>query len=509
MPGKYVGNNRTIAKNTLMLYLRMFLVLVVGLYTSRVVLSTLGVDDFGVYNAVGGVVGMLSFLNSTMSGATSRFIAYELGTGDEIRLNQTFNSALFVHVCIAIFIFIVMETGGRWFLNHRIVIPPERMSAAKFVFHASVFTSMLGIMNVPFNACIIAHEKMAFYAYIEIFRVVAKLGIVFLLPILLFDKLKLYSLLMMIATTSILIINNSYCRHHFSESKISKNFDKGIIKEMLSFSMYNLFGNFGFVFNNQGIIVLINNFFGVAANAASSLATTVANMVSSFANTMITAFRPPITKSFSSGNLKSVESYSLMALVLAIYLFALVAIPAGIEMVKLIDLWQEIVPDNTVLFSRIILICTLFAIIRYIVTISIHATGKVKTMSLCNGIILTVNPVLIYVSFKSSAPVYWAYILYLIANVSLAVISIVLMTRYIPEVSRKRVFWYIIRGLLIGTSVCAITYFIIRDIPSSIGRIIMTTGVSSVLLTGTYYIVCLNEEQRSIVKNYIIRKIRR
>ena len=509
MPEKYVGNNKTIARNTLMLYLRMFLVLVVGLYTSRVVLSTLGVEDFGVYNAVGGVVGMLSFLNSTMSGATSRFIAYELGRGDEVRLRQTFNSAFLVHIGIALLIFLVMETAGLWFLNHRIVIPEGRMPSARFVFHASIFTSMLGIMNVPFNACIIAHEKMDIYAYVEIFRVLAKLGIVFLLPVLLFDKLILYSLMMMVVTASIILINNTYCRHHFSESKVTGKYDKAIVKEMLSFSMYNLFGNFGSVFNRQGIIILINNFFGVVANAASSLATTVANMVSSFANTMITAFRPPITKSYSSGNFSGVESYTLMALVLAVYLFALVGIPAGIEMEKLIDLWQEIVPENTVLFSRIILLCTLFGIIRYIVTITIHATGKVKMMSLCNGIILTLNPVLIYIAFKSSAPVYWAYLLYMTANMTLAVISIILMTKYVPEISRGKVFWYIIRGLIISALVYVAVFILVRHLPPTISRIILTTAVSSVLLTLIYYFLCLNGDQREMVKEYIVRKLRK
>ena len=232
-------------------------------------------------------------------------------------------------------------------------------------------------------------------------------------------------------------------------------------------------------------------------------------MVSSFANTIITSFRPPIIKSYSSGKIDVVERYSLLALILAIYLFSLVAIPAGIEMEKLIDLWQEIVPENTVLFCRIILLCALFAIIRYIVTITIHATGKVKVMSLFNGIILTVNPILIYVAFKSSAPVYWAYLLYMLSNMTLAIISIILMTRYVPEISRGKLFWYTVRGLFISALVCILSFLIIRGIPSSIGRIILTTMVSTILLSVLFYFFCLNVEQRGLVKYYIIRKIKR
>jgi len=506
----YSASNKTIAKNTLMLYIRMFLSMVVGLYTSRVVLSTLGVSDFGVYNAVGGVVGMFSFLQSALSGATSRFIAYELGHGNEDNLSKTFNSAFIVHVGIALLVFSFTETVGIWVLNHKIVIPVGRESAAKVILQASMFTGILSTLNVPFNACIIAHERMSFYAYIELLHVFLKLLIVFLLPILPFDKLKSYSILLMLTSVLIIVINNTFCRHNFKECHLRNNPDKTIMKEMISFSLYNLFGNFGSMVNRQGIVILINNFFGVVANAASGLATTAANVISSFANNIITAFRPPITKSYSSGNYSDVEKLSLLAFLLSTYLFSLFAVPAGIEMEKLMDLWQkEHVPDNTVLFTRIILLCTYFGILRYIATITIHATGRVKIMSLFNGLVLTCNPVLIYCCFKFSAPAHTAYLCYLCANISLFIISVCLMTHYVGSISRGRIFGTIFKGIVCGVITCVITYVIIYQMPSSFGRIILTTVISSIILTVLFGGLCLNQTQRIMVWGMLLKRIGR
>lgn len=509
MQEQYHGSGKTIAKNTFVLYLRMFLTLVVGLYTSRVVLSTLGIEDYGVYNVVGGIVGMLGFLNATMSGATSRFISYELGRRDFERLHQTFNAAFLVHVCIAILVLLISETAGVWFLRNKLVIPPGRESAAMVVLQASIFATIFGIITVPFTSCVIAHEKMEVYAYVEIYNVLAKLGIVFLLPLLSYDTLKTYAILLMLVSISVLLINNAYCRRHFEECHVFRRPDKKVMGEMMSFSAYNLIGNFGDVFNRQGIVILLNSFFGVVANAASGLATTVANMVTNFSNAIITAFRPPITKSYASGNIKDVERFSLIAFILAVYLFSLVAIPAGIEMEQLIDLWQEVVPENTVLFTRIILLCLLFEIIRYIAIISIHATGQVKAISICNGIILTINPIVLYFLYKHSAPVQTAYYCYLATCVLLAVISIVLMDRYIPELSLRKILWVIIKSIFISVLCLIITLFVVNDIPVTLWRIVLTTAVSSAVGTILFFYLGIGPAERNQLKSRVKKALRR
>ena len=281
------SSNRRIAKNTLALYVRMFLTMVVGLYTSRVVLATLGVEDYGVYGVVGGITSMLGFLNASMSGATSRFLTFELGRGDKKRLENTFSSAMIVHMGIAAVVLVLAETVGLWFLCHKLVIPPERMTAAHWVYQLSILSSMLAITQVPYNATIIAHENMNVYAYVEILNSVLKLLIVYLLTIGDFDKLILYAVLMLAVSVTVMMTYRIYCVRHYSESHFHWVWDKTHLKPLLSFFGWNIYGNFGSIASSQGINFVINAFLGVAVNAAVSIATTVSGIVNMFASNEI------------------------------------------------------------------------------------------------------------------------------------------------------------------------------------------------------------------------------
>ena len=267
-------NNKRIAKNTIMLYLRMFLTMVVGLYTSRVVLQTLGVEDYGIYGVVGGIVAMMGFLNASMSGATSRFLTFELGRGDKERLSKTFSSALVVHIIIAVIVFVVAETVGLWFLCYKLVIPENRMVAAHWVYQLSILSSMITITQVPYNSSIIAHEKMDVYAYVEILNVTLKLLIVYLLVIGNFDKLILYAILMFAVSVIIMMVYRIYCLRRFEECKFRLFLDKDYLKPLLSFSGWDLYGNTDFSVRQQGANFLLNMFYGVVLNAAYNIATT-------------------------------------------------------------------------------------------------------------------------------------------------------------------------------------------------------------------------------------------
>lgn len=508
-PQRYEVSNRLIAKNTLMLYIRMFLTMIVGLYTSRVVLKYLGVYDFGVYNIVGGVVGMLAFLNATMSGATSRFISYELGTGDDDKLKATFNSALLVHLGIALVVFVLLETVGLWFVNNKLVIPDGRMQAARIVYQLSVVSAMFGIIQVPYNACVIAHEKMSLYAYVEILNSVLKLLIVFLLVITPFDRLVSYSAMITIVSFLILIIYVFYSRNHFEECRSKFVTDKTIVKDIVSFSGYNLFGNFGSVFNTQGINILINNFFGVVFNAASGLATTVANIVNSFASNIITAFRPSITKSYSSGNYEAVERYSILAFKLAIYLFTLVAIPVIIEMDSLLGIWLTEVPAHTGIFCKMMLVCLLFDTIRYIATITIHAVGKVKVNSLINGILLTANPFIVFLLFKSKSNVDVAYVCSICVSVILSMTSVYLMKRYLQSISLRKVFVSIISTLICALTTFFLCYYFSRMLNPSYLRIVYTLVLSVIILSSLFFFLCLDKYHKNEVIATVKRKLSR
>ena len=260
------SNNKRIAKNTIMLYIRMFISMLVGLYTSRVVLATLGVEDYGIYGVVGGVVAMMGFLNASMSGATSRFLTFELGRGDKDRLAKTFSSALIVHIAIAIIVFILAETVGLWFLCNKLNIPEGRMEAAHWVYQFSILATMLSITQVPYNATIIAHEKMDVYAYMEILNVSLKLLIVYLLCIGNFDKLILYASLMLAVSILIMMVYRIYAIRQFPEAHFHWIWDKTYLRPLLSFSGWDLYGNACVIARQQGTNFLINIFYGVVFN---------------------------------------------------------------------------------------------------------------------------------------------------------------------------------------------------------------------------------------------------
>lgn len=502
------SSNKTIAKNTLLLYVRMLFNMLVGLYTSRVVLQVLGVEDFGVYNVVGGVVGMMGFLNSTMSGATSRFLTFELGKGDAKRISITFNSALVVHIAIALIVLLVAETAGLWFVHNKIVIPEGRMEAARWIYQFSIFSTIVGITQVPYNATIIAHEKMDVWAYVEIVHTLLKLLIVYLLLISSYDKLIIYGVLTLVVSLLIAMYYRFYSVRHFEEAHFQLKVDKAIVKEILSFSGYNLFGNFGSIFNRQGVTIVVNNFFGVVFNAACSVATTVANIIASFANSIITVFRPPITKAYARNEMNKVNELVVMALKLALYVLCLIAIPAMIEMATLYNLWLVETPSGAVIFTRLIIVGFLFEIVRYIVTIAVHATGKVRYISLVNGILMTLNPIIVYVVFKLFHQVYLAFVCGIITQATLSLIVIFIAKHYVPRLAIREIFSAIVSTLVIAAMTYAVTWYLIHTLSDSMLRVVITLLISCILFTAACYTFSLNKTQRAAANAYIRNKIK-
>lgn len=296
-----IEENKRIAKNAIMLYLRMFLTMIVGLYTSRIVLTTLGVEDYGVYGVVGGIVSMLSFLNASMSGATSRFLTFELGRGDRQRLSDTFSTALIFHVLIAIIVFIIAETVGLWFFYNKLVIPENRIDAAFWVYQLSILSSMFTITQVPYNSCIIAHEKMDVYAYVEMLNVTLKLGIVYLLMVGNFDKLILYAVLVFLVSFIIMFIYRIYCLYMFEECKFHFIVKKAYMSPFLTFSGWDLYGNLSYTVRIQGANFVLNMFYGVVLNAANGIASTVQGILMGFSSNIIMAFKPAIIKKYAVG----------------------------------------------------------------------------------------------------------------------------------------------------------------------------------------------------------------
>ena len=502
------SSNKRIAKNALMLYVRMFLTMIVGLYTSRVVLNTLGVEDYGIYGVVGGVVSMLGFLNASMSGATSRFLTFELGRGDKQRLKDTFSSALIVHIGIALVVFVLAETVGLWFLTHKLVIPEGRMTAAHWVYQCSIFSAMLGITQAPYNATIIAHEKMDIYAYVEILNVTLKLLIVYLLVIGNFDKLILYALLVLAVSVLIMMVYRIYCIRHFSESHFHWIWNPAILKPLLSFSGWDLYGNGCVAARQQGTNFLINMFFGVVYNAAGGIASTVQGIVLGFTHQILTAFRPQIIKLYASGARHESIEMIYKAAKYSSLLIAVIAIPFCFQMDFILKLWLKTVPPSASIFCQLLLVSACINILRTPLMIGIHATGRIKRMSFVTGTCFLIGVFFVWIGYECGLSVEFAYVIAVAINLVLIMVVSYLLKRLIAEFSYRSYFMKSIFPVLL---VISVSFLIIELLMVSIA----TSGVAAqmcrllinlVICSFLSFLLGINHEERRTFIRFVKTK---
>lgn len=507
--GNQISSNRTVAKNAMLLYIRMAISVFVSLYTSRVVLQILGFDDYGIYGVVGSVVSMLGFLNMAMSGATSRFLTYELGRNDQDRLTKTFSAAIFVHIVIALIVLLVSETLGLWFLMYKLVIPDNRMFAAHCVYQLSVITTVLSIIQVPYNACIIAHERMDVYAYVEILNVCFKLAIVFLLSLVNFDKLIFYAILIFTVSFLVFIIYVSYSYMNFSECHIEKKIDRSVLKPMFSFSMWDLYGNFSLNAKAQGRNFLINMFFGVALNAASSVAISVNSAISGFSNTVIQAFRPHIIKLYASNNISQMQVAAVNAINYSLLLFAIMAVPLIIEADYIFQLWLVNVPPFAVNFSILVLISSALSIGNNIIGTLIHASGRIKRISIVTGSIILLHLPIIYLVFKLGGDVIWAYSIDIIGFIFIIYSNLCIAKNNIPQLSKR----YFILNMFIALSIIivsgVITYLVIYNFSSSFLKLIICVVVNFSLILIISYFFLLDRNAKNFIKDKIGQIVKR
>ena len=371
------NNNKTIAKNTLFMYFRMFFTMCVSLYTSRVVLSALGFSDYGLYNVVGGVIAMFGFINGAMTNMTSRFITYYLGNDDRKRLNEVFSMSFFIHCCLALFIFLLGETIGLWFFYNKMIIPEGRMVAVMWVYQLSIAQAMMAIAVVPFSSDIIAHEKMSVYAYISIVNSILNLIIVSLLSISPIDRLIFYALLLFSVQVLVFLFNLVYCRRYYIESKIRKVWDRTMLKEMGKFTGWSMFGNFSYMFYTQGLNILINMFCGPIVNAARGIAVQVESAMTQFTTGIQTAINPQIIKSYSQNDIHRMQTLIFASSKYCYFLMLLLSLPIMLGADYILKLWLGYFPDHTINFLRLTLLCVLIDTLVNPLYTGNLATGKV------------------------------------------------------------------------------------------------------------------------------------
>lgn len=407
------SSNKTIAKNTIFLYIRMLVIMVVTLYTSRVILQALGIDDYGLYQTVGGVVGFLAFISNALAGATSRFITFALGKGNAEELKNTFATTLTSHLIIGLFIVLVAETIGLWYVYNKMVIPEERFAAAIIVYQISILTAFITIIQVPYYAEVIAHEKMSVFAYVGIVEAVGKLGIVYLLSIGSIDKLVLYAILLFIVQFGIFGFYVLYSRRKFEESEFKLTFDKTLFGQIFSFSGWSLFANGAIALSNQGILLLLNLFFAPAVVTARSISLQVNNVANQFVTNFRTAANPQIVKKYAAGDTAGSKNLLLESTKFSYYLMLLLAVPLVFIADPLLHIWLVEVPDYTVVFLQIVIVQSLFQVFDTSFYTALYAKGRLKENAIISPATGFLCFPIVYLLFKagcSPLALSWAYL---------------------------------------------------------------------------------------------------
>lgn len=444
------SNNKRIAKNTLLLYGRMLLMMLIGLYTSRVVLNALGVEDYGIYNVVGGVVSMFTLLSGSLSASISRFITFELGKGNREDLNHVFCASVNVQVSLIIIITILLESIGLWFLNNKLVIPADRLNAANWVFQLSVATFAVNLWSVPYNATIIAHEKMSVFALIGLFESCAKLLIAFAIlknPI---DRLVFYSILIFLVGLIQRSIYTYYCKTHFEECKYKFFWDTNKIKEIFGFTGWNFIGASAAVLNNQGGNILLNLFCGPAVNAARGVAMSINHSVSGFVHNFMTALNPQITKSYASGNRDYMFNLIFRGARFSYYILLILVLPILFSTHYILELWLGIVPEHADTFAQLVLLLSLTDSLAYPLVTAMLATGKIKTYQIVVGGLQLFNLPLCYISLYIGFPPESVFVISIIVAILSEMARVIMLKNMIGLSVRKFIEKVFVNVLLVS-----------------------------------------------------------
>lgn len=494
------ATNSSVFKNTVVLYCRMFLSLFVSLFTSRVVLQTLGVEDYGIYAVVGGVIGMFGVIQTSMIGATSRFLTYEMGKGDDGKLSKTFSTTLTVHIIIALILFILLETFGLWFVNEKLVIPHERMFAANIIYQFSILSTMFSVTQTPYSSCVVAHERFGFYAYMDILGVSLKLLILYLLRIGSMDKLILYGLLLLLVTIFMRTIHRVYCIRHFPESHYHFIWDKKLLKPILTFSGWDFFGNVSVMARGQGVAMLLNIFFGPVMNAAAGISSNVTTVVSQFSNNILIASKPQLVKRYAEGNIKGMTELMSECIRLSFILQTFLTVPLICEMNFVLFIWLGVVPEHAAEFSILTLLFTVIGTIGGVAMSVIHATGRIKRTSIINGCIYIMVIPITYISFSLGMPAWTPFLYNTIAFALTSLISIYLLDLYIPQFSgikvvKEDISRCVVMYFIVFSTTYCLRYFLNEGWPRLLSSIVVTVLITSLY---SYYILLSMEMKRKI-----------
>lgn len=496
-------NSKRLAKNTVLLYIRMALIMVVTLYTSRVVLNALGVEDYGIYNAVGGFVAMFGVISNSLTAAISRFITFELGKGETQKLKDIFSTSVVIQIIIVGVILLICETLGLWFLNYRMTIPTDRIIASNWVYQLSLITFVINIISVPYNACIVAHEKMGAFAAIGIIQALGTLLIAFLINFTPVDGLVFYSFLMALLAVIIRLLYGYYCKKNFEECSFRWVVNKNLLKEIFNFAGWNFIGSTSAVLRDQGINILLNLFCGVTVNAARGIAMQVSNAILQFSNNFMTALNPQITKSYASGNKEYLESLVCQGARFSFFLLLFIALPILLETEMILTIWLKVVPDYSISFVRLVLVYVMIESISFTLITLMLATGKIRTYQLVVGGFQLLNFPFSYLFLKIGfAPQYTVVI-----SIFIALLCMFLRLYMLNKIAHISIYCFI-KSVILNISYVSIVaillpLFIVYFFDMSFSRFIINILACLLATAFSIYFVGCSRTERCFLSNKI------
>lgn len=502
-------NNKRIAKNTLALYVRMLLLLVINLYTSRVVLKILGVEDYGIYNIVGGVIIFFSFINSALAGATQRFLNYELGRNDTEKLKSVFNASVYVHLIVILIIILLGETVGLWFIHTQLNIPQARLHAALIVYHLSIVTFCIHVLRAPFNASIIANENMKYYAYISIVEAVLKLVIAYALLLSSFDKLIFYGTLTLITSLIMTGVCIIYSKRHFYFIVINRRYEKSIITSLLSFSLWSCFGNLSNIVSSQGLNVLLNIFWGVAINAAMGLANHISAAAGGFVGNFQTAFNPSIVKLYASGDIERHNNLVYQASKVSFFLFWFFFVPFVFNAYYVLDLWLDEVPTFTDLFCQLLMADLCLSALSGPLWVSAQATGKIRAYMLTVGCLNILSLPVSYLLLKFG---YSPYIV-MVVKIGLDLCTYIYRLFFLRSNMNFSLIIYVRKVVfpILKVIILSIPFPVLICLRTTQGlsRLLDTTSAAVIVIALTVYYAGLSKEERAFCCKLIKNKLKK
>ena len=505
MPQDTSANNKRIAKNTLLLYVRMLFLMLVSLYTSRVILNALGVEDYGIYNVVGGVVTMFSMLSGSLSAAISRFLTFELGRGDYKKLHKIFSSSVTIQIAIVLVIMVFAETIGLWFLNEKMVIPSERLTAANWCYQFSIITFAISLISVPYNAAIIAHERMSAFAYISILEALGRLSVAWCILQSPIDRLIFYGGMVALVGFIIFLIYMVYCKKHFDECTYHLIYDHDLLKQMFGFAGWNFIGASSSVLRDQGGNIILNLFVGPTVNAARAIAMKINSVVNGFVSNFMMALNPQITKSYANGNYEYMFKLIFQGARLSYYILLILCLPIILNTHYILVVWLKLVPEHTVLFVQLTLLFAMSECISNPLITAMLATGKIKNYQIIVGGLQMMNlPVAFLCLYFGAIPESVIIVAIIISQCCLA--ARLYMLRSMIGLNAIAYLKEVYLNIIIVTVISALLpYIISRMLPDCFINALLNSLITIIcVLTTEYYVGCSTIERR-IIYNFFVQ----